>query len=274
MSAGKEAILLVPGLFGFGRIGEISYFDRVAPLLAASAGIPEERVFVLQTPPTGPLWRRVHCLHEKVTELHETFSTIHLVGHSTGGLDVRLYTNDAYLWPGGPSGDDRSEFFGSIGRVVSISAPHKGTPIAARLRGAMENVIPFLFLFSILAKAHQKAPLKEALQPLTMAFAAAKKGVMPHSHIETTLKLSGVPPDTARAVDEFLTAIIDDHALIHDLTPLAMKELNAQLVGGRQLPVTCFVTCSPPPWPGVARLSLGSPWILTPLQRTIYTLSY
>jgi hypothetical protein len=107
-----------------------------------------------------------------------------------------------------------------------------------------------------------------------MTFATAKKDALPRSHVDALLKLSGVPADTAREVDEFMSTIIEDHSLIHDLTPSAMAALNAQIESGRQLTVSNFVTCSPPPWPGVARLSFGNPWVLTPFQRAIYTLSY
>ena len=270
----KEAILLVPGLFGFGAIGPVRYFDRVAALLSSSAGIPETDVFALDTPPTGPFWRRVNRVHEKVRELRQRFETIHLVGHSTGGVDIRLFANDAYLWPGGPFGAERSEPFGSIGRIVSISAPHKGTPIATRLRGAMENAIPFLFLVSILAKADEKGVFKEALRPLTSAFASMKIDLLPRSRVETALRISGMGKETAKQADEFLSSIVEDHCLVHELTPRAMAAVNEQIRGGRQLPVSNFVTVSPPPWPSVVRLSPGSPWFLTPFQRTMYTFSY
>jgi hypothetical protein len=39
MISRKESIILVPGLFGFGRLGSIRYFDTVSALLARFTGI-------------------------------------------------------------------------------------------------------------------------------------------------------------------------------------------------------------------------------------------
>lgn len=271
----RKAIILVPGLFGFATIGDIAYFDRVIELLASCAAVPSRAIFVLKTLPTGALWQRVRLLHEEVEKRRkEGFSNIHLVGHSTGGVDVRLFTNDAFLWPGGPCKNERSANFSAIGRVVSISAPQRGTPIAVRLRGAMENAIPFLFLLSLLAKSGQRGVMRNAARPLALAFAAVRKGIAAHSHVESALQLSGLSPTTAKQASDFLTSIADDHPLIHELTPLAMSALNAQIANGHQLPISSFVTVAPPPWPHVARLALGTPWVLTPLQRLIYAFSF
>lgn len=102
MSSGKaEAIILVPGLFGFATIAGIDYFASVKDTLTRATGISD--ILSLDTPPTGALWRRVDTLHRAVREKVSAGATkVHLVGHSTGGLDVRLLTTPRYLWPGGP----------------------------------------------------------------------------------------------------------------------------------------------------------------------------
>jgi hypothetical protein len=269
-----EAILLIPGLFGFSKLGNISYFDKVIPLLARASNAPEKNISVLDTPPTGPLWRRAVALHEKMTTLGGKYSKVHLVGHSTGGVDARLYANDAYLWPGGPTGGERTRCLDSIGRIISISAPHHGTPIATRLRGAMEVLVLLLFLVSILSKADDTPLAKHVAQQLTAVFAALLKNLRPNEDVERLLRISGIPDETAREIERFMQSIVDDHELIHDLTPLAMETLNARIATGRQLPVVNFVTCGPPPPRSLFHLRLGRPRLLTPFQRAIYAMSY
>ncbi|HEY2511315.1 MAG TPA: hypothetical protein VGI39_10685, partial [Polyangiaceae bacterium] len=271
----KEAIILVPGLFGFAKIGDISYFAKVKGLLSDSADIASKDIFELSPLPTGPLWRRVACVYDKVVSLRKAgFDRIHLVGHSTGGVDVRLLTSAAYLWPGGPSGAEREEFFSAIGRVISISAPHRGTPIAVRLRGTLENSIPFLFLLSILAKS--KAKEKRGLGPL--AWAASVVGglamltpLKPMVHV-TLEQLGGLEKGEALEAEAYLKEIVDCHPLIHELTPAAMLAVNSTLAGGTRLPVVNFITVSPAvdtlfgvPLPKLGRHAI---------QRLIYMVSY
>lgn len=268
-----DRILLVPGLFGFAKIGDVDYFASVAPLLEGRTGV---RPVSMATPPTGPLWRRVAHLHRQVVEaLAEGISRVHIVGHSTGGLDARLLVHEGYMWPGGPHGAERSAFFDRIGAVVSLSGPQKGTPIARRLRGALEGAIPLVFLASFLAKydAQHEGAAQGALNVVRrvelyrrLAEALAQRPAAPYSPEDTV----GLPDDTARGLAAFLNEIVEDHPLIHELTPYAMGHLNAHLARskGRALPVTSFVSVAPPP---STDLLAG---LCDPLRRAIYATSY
>src|SRR5262249_4094893 len=132
-----DAVLLVPGLFGFDSFGDgeerISYFDRVVDRLAKQTGMSRSRFFVHQPAPTRPLWVRVASLYKKVCEIlgsapdNRPVSRVHLVGHSTGGLDIRLLSNTKYVWPGGPTESDRAACLAKVASLVPISAPLRGT---------------------------------------------------------------------------------------------------------------------------------------------------
>jgi triacylglycerol lipase len=275
-----ESIVLVPGLFGFGRVGDIDYFASVKPILANSSGVA--RIVALRTPPTGPLWRRVDHLYAKVRELiDEGSERVHIVGHSTGGVDARLLVDSRYLWPGGPYDAERQEFFDRIGAVVSLSAPHKGTPIATRLRGALEGVIPLLFLASFFAKYDVQSgadagPVTRAWRrgALYRRIAGALLRGRPARYSATDA--TGLPADTARDLVALLDEIVDDHPLIHELTPYAMDRLNTHLnesaTPGRVLTVTNFVSVAPPPALHASDLSLSSG--VDPLMRAVYTGAY
>jgi hypothetical protein len=279
---GAESIILVPGLFGFARIGDIDYFAAVTKLLANATKVDD--IETLATPPTAPLWRRVDVLHQCVIgKIRQGAAKIHLVGHSTGGVDVRLLTNSRYLWPSGPSGDDRSSFFDRIGSVVSLSAPQKGTPIARRLRGTLENVVPLFFLVSILAKYRAERP-RGAVKELWKRIATLEH----HTRLARAIKVGSAARwslrEVARAPEplthdlrDYLGQIIDDHPLIHELTPHAMQRLNAKLApattgDGRQLSLSSFVTVSPPP--ALHRTDFRLRNGLAPAQRAFYAASY
>jgi triacylglycerol lipase len=275
----RDAIILVPGLFGFSRIGSIDYFDQATPLLTAATGIADVRS--LETPPTGPLWRRVDALHQAVREcIREGAGKVHLVGHSTGGVDIRLLATSTYLWPGGPEGGDRVSFFDQLGSLVSLSAPHKGTPIARRLRGAQENVIPVLFFVSIAAKyAAHDAGMFKALRELwgqaELPFRLAAATVDDLFGRRLTKFVPGLSDRTAAELHHFLNEIVDDHSLIQELTPYAMTRLNRSAVPRSDDPALAlknFVTVAPPPGPHWDDFRLVNG--LDPARRVIYSLSY
>ncbi len=275
MNVPSAAILLVPGFLGFTKIGSVSYFDAVKKLLATSSGVAH--VFDRDTLPTGALWHRVAKLHRNVEALlHAGYAPIHLIGHSTGGVDVRLLTNDAYLWPGGPSGEAREAMLSAIGRVVTISAPHHGAPIALAARGGLPGGDPVRR-----AREHPREGGGERIapalapRPLRALAAAVAKGIWPDSRIAPLLRGAGLSAHEARDASRYLASIVADHPLADELTPPAMRVLNEHVAGGRQLPVSSFVTVSPPPsLPGLFRFAAGVPLLATPLQRIAYALAY
>src|SRR5512142_1611423 len=86
-------IYLIPGMFGFGRLAGVDYFDHVRVALAERFAAAGERVVVevSPSPPTSSLRHRARILAKTVLHtLRDEAGPIHLVGHSTGGLDSRL----------------------------------------------------------------------------------------------------------------------------------------------------------------------------------------
>src|SRR5437016_3171516 len=135
---------------GFGSFGSkdqprISYFDNVIHAIEAALGTSlEGRCAVHEPPPTGPLERRVDSLYQQVDEVlthgfrggKDAIRRVHIVGHSTGGLDARLLLNRFYRWYAGPSAAEREKLTSRVATVVTVSAPMHGTPLARRIRWA------------------------------------------------------------------------------------------------------------------------------------------
>ena len=126
MGRPRHHIVLVPGLFGFARLGGFDYFMHVEEALASrflERGADCEFVLV-SSPPTGSIVHRTQVLMDAIQQsCADDAGAIHLVGHSTGGLDIRLLASPT-AWP------DLPDWFNRVRTVTSISAPHYGTPLA------------------------------------------------------------------------------------------------------------------------------------------------
>src|SRR5579864_2276718 len=86
-----EHVYLVPGFFGFTNLGELTYFGHVVRFLAEHGGESAPRVHAVKTPPTASLPTRAARLAEAIAAtMGPGDAPIHLIGHSSGGLDVRL----------------------------------------------------------------------------------------------------------------------------------------------------------------------------------------
>jgi hypothetical protein len=128
--SGPHRVYFIPGMFGFGRLAGYDYFIHVRRGLEQrfkDAGV-EVKFEDVPAPPTSSLRQRSRVLARTVLRsAGDEDGPIHLVGHSTGGLDARLVLS--------PSVNLASEapLLGWVPRVrtcVSLNAPHYGTPLA------------------------------------------------------------------------------------------------------------------------------------------------
>jgi pimeloyl-ACP methyl ester carboxylesterase len=136
-------VFLVPGLLGFENFDTFKYFaDRVTAALRAALEqnfLGPVPVVAVPIPPTASLRDRQRMLVRTLADrLHalehgERPLTVHLVGHSSGGVDSNLLTSEFPL--GAPSWEDvdprAPELRKRIRSVISIAAPHQGACIAA-----------------------------------------------------------------------------------------------------------------------------------------------
>lgn len=261
----STAVLLIPGFFGFGRFGrapdtQLDYFAEVVPILQAAQ--PEFRIYVHEPPPTGSLSERVASLHDAVSDLvagrpirHHPEVTaarrVHLVGHSTGGVDAWLYTSPEFRWIGGPLPEQRSALLERIGSVVTLSAPFRGTPIAKFARGERDVFLMAVYALTVLGSAKVTAKFSQ------LAVAALVRrllgGTNPGDQLST---LSGSleqlrAPHGNTFVDElleFFTAIVEDRQLLRDLTLEAMAPVYERVASKpHPIPVKSYVSLAPRP---------------------------
>ena len=260
-----EVVLFVPGFFGFGEFGPadrplVEYFARVEDTLLKAHARPLH-FSVHQPPPAGSLLERARSLHLKAAELLRGGATrIHLVGHSTGGVDARLLANPRY--GGVPA---RGELLEKLASVITISAPFRGTPLARRTGRGAFFLMPALWFGSILASRGRLRLAGHAAALFNLAKRATLQQPTPTDQL--IAQLAGVDQDTAHQIKRFLTEVARDHRLIEDLTPEAMLELNRSLEGGDPR-LESFVSVSPRP--GFSPFK----FLAAPLQRTLYDLTW
>lgn len=128
--------MLIPGFGGFDALGAISYYNpKVVPIIRSA----DESTCVHFFPnlPSAAVATRARSLMGWLGRRFErgVFSPddeLHLVGHSTGGLDIRRLISIAIC---SPIADDECAFGnrlrGSLRSAQFISTPHRGTQLAA-----------------------------------------------------------------------------------------------------------------------------------------------
>ncbi len=124
----KHAVFLVPGFFGFSTLGNINYFSHVEQALKRrfEAANHELDVFAVPTLPTASIRKRARILARIIQESQpQRFGRIHILGHSTGGLDGRLLVS-----PGVSLGPEEDQVGKVVNTLVTLATPNYGTPIA------------------------------------------------------------------------------------------------------------------------------------------------
>ena len=225
-------IYLVPGFLGFVNLGRITYFGHVQRVLSERFGALDfdARIHVVRTPPTASLPARAARLAETIAATApRADATLHLIGHSSGGLDARLLTAPRVSLP---TGVDVEQLAGRVRSVVTVSTPHRGTPLAAfftTLRG--QQLLQVLSLNTIYALHFGHLPISALLW---MGSKALRFGeLIANSELLDELfsrLLEDFSAGRRRAVRSVLRDIVRDQSLMLQLTPEAMEVFNASVL--------------------------------------------
>ena len=126
----KRLVFLVPGFFGFDSVGAVNYFEDVGRSLDGALrrrGVVAH-IVRCRTQPTASIRRRANVLRRQVIESGGLrASELHFVGHSTGGLDVRMLLTPGFKIA---RGDSEGRIVGLTRTAISVATPHHGTPLA------------------------------------------------------------------------------------------------------------------------------------------------
>lgn len=126
----RTHVVMVPGFGGFDALGQLRYYCGCTHAFGKR---PEAALHYFETLPAGSVHTRARRLSRFLANLSDRGviqprDEVALVGHSTGGLDIRQLVRDL-------AHDDTHVLLPRIRRAVFMSVPHYGTNSASWVRG-------------------------------------------------------------------------------------------------------------------------------------------
>jgi len=246
-------IYLIPGFFGFINFGRLVYFGHVRDALERSLdgrGIRAE-IHRVRVSPTASLRVRAAEIALSIAETSQR-GPIHLIGHSTGGLDARLLcTPEVDL---AVDGVDVEALARRVRSVISVCSPHYGTPLATFFTGLLgQKLLHLLSLATVTTLRQGRLPMSLLAR---VGSALARIG-MPGSQTEALLEhleaelLGKLDPDERYPIAQFFADIGKDQALLPQLTPDGIDLFNAAAADRPGVRYGCVVaTARRPRWAG------------------------
>lgn len=225
-------IYLIPGFLGFANLGRISYFGHVRRILATRLAAAEldARIHIVRTSPTASLPKRAARVAETIAATAgDDAGPLHLIGHSSGGLDARMFLAPEVALP---TSADVERLAARVRSVVTIATPHHGTPLASfftTLRG--QQLLQLLSLLTIYMLHFGHLPLAGLLW---MGSRFVRLGdLVANSELLDELfgrLLEDFTAARRRSVRAMLRDVVHDQALMLQLTPEAMEVFNASVL--------------------------------------------
>jgi triacylglycerol esterase/lipase EstA (alpha/beta hydrolase family) len=228
----RHRVFLIPGFFGFANLGELAYFGHVHRELEArfAARRLEATIDVVRTRPTASLRARAQRLLTTLVGADlRPDDAVHLIGHSSGGLDARFL-----LTPGIALGTDldAEPVARRVESLVTVATPHGGTPVASFFAGSGGGrLLRLLSLATIYVVRSGELPLAVGLK-LGALFARLDGRVGLNSSLLDQLfdqLLADFSVERRGAIGRFFSEVADDRDLLTQLTPAAMDALGAVL---------------------------------------------
>jgi len=252
-----------PGMFGFGRLASYDYFAHLERALTEELRAHGEEVatFVVDVAPTASVRRRAARLAELVERTcDDDDGPIHLVGHSTGGIDARLVAApDVDL----PCDTRALAWLPRLASVTTLSTPHHGTPLAsffATVSG--QRLLYALSALTVIALTLGNPPLAAA-SALVMAVGRIDRALGLDIRVldRATESLLRVLDDArSREVRAYLNQIGDDQGAMVQLMPEAMDLFRASVRDRPGVTYQCTASMAPPPSPMNWVRAITSPW--------------
>jgi triacylglycerol lipase len=244
----KRLVFLVPGFFGFSSVAAVNYFEDVERSLGLALhrrGV-DARIVRCVTQPTASIPRRADVLRRQVISNGGLRAReLHFVGHSTGGLDVRML-----LTPGVKiaQGDSEERIARLTRTAISVATPHHGTPLAnhsVTLRGQT-----LLLVLSALATSGEgRGAILAAAKAIALVarlddWVGRAEG--PLDRIAETL-LRKIRFDRRDPAWEYLGEIERDQGAVLQLTPEGIDLFDAAVADNPGIDYGCVVAGVPKP---------------------------
>jgi triacylglycerol lipase len=254
-------IYFTPGMFGFGRLASYDYFGHLDRALCTRLRARGEQIetHVLQVSPTASIRRRAAKLAELVAETCGDDGPIHLIGHSTGGLDARLVASPSASLaapPGALAWRDR------LVSITTINTPHFGTPLASFFTTVSGGrALRALSALTVLGLSLGSHPLA-AMSALVAAFARVDHALGFELAVfdrATDAFLQLLDDARSNDVRQYIDAIQKDQGAMVQLMPEAMDLFAAGIEDRPGILCQSVASMAPPPGPGMLLPALFRP---------------
>jgi triacylglycerol lipase len=259
-------LYLSPGMFGFAQLAAYDYFEHVARALRTRFRQTgrEVEVRVVEVHPTASIRRRATKLMAMVAHTSGTDEgPIHLLGHSTGGLDARMVASPSVHLSDRATQQNR--WLSRLRSVTTISTPHYGTPLATFFATAKGQRL----LYSV--SAITVTALKLGSPPLAAASALVAALGRTGESVGVELALvDSITDSVARMLDDaasrdlrgWLRQVRDDQGAVVQLMPEAMDLFEAGVEDRPNVRYQCVASYAPPSGLGDWMRNLRSPWAM------------
>ena len=241
----RTHIVLIPGFAGFDALGQLEYYAGVTPLFqdwTRARGGGRGVLHYFDNFPTAAVRTRANRLERYLAKRvargeFQPEDQLALVGHSTGGLDIRRCLYDLASFPDrkiavdGAEGVEAVEILDRIDRVVFLSVPQWGTNIASWV---CRNLLGRALIVAELraSVAASQVPLLGTVQDWVSSAAAGFLNLDLFYAIRDALAeaepVSRDPPRAAAAqeaaalLELWLRHMGSDFQVINDLTPASL----------------------------------------------------
>jgi len=275
----RALVYLSPGLFGFAELAGFDYMRHVEEAIAERfrARGCSAQVRIVDVHPSASIRRRAARLVRLVDEsAGSDGSPIHLLGHSMGGLDVRLAAS-----PTARLGDEQGDapasrlWLDRLRSVTTLNTPHYGSPGGAFFTTTQGQRLLYGVSAVTLASLRLGAPPLAATSALVAALGrtGARTGIERRLVDRIVDALQQVLDEGARGeVQDWLRQIRDDQGGLAQLMPEAMDLFQAGVEDKPGLRYQCVATYAPPKRPRHMLADLRRPWL--PVSAALFHLLY
>ncbi len=254
-------VYLSAGMFGFTRLASYDYFSHVRRALEArfrQAGL-ELETHVSDVLPTASVRRRAGRLAELIERTATGDGPIHLLGHSTGGLDARLVASPCAQLPP-PAG---MTWMARLRSVTTMNTPHYGTPLASFFATAKgQRVLYALSAFTVVGLSLGERPLAVASVLIGVIGRGDRALGFTLPILDRTVASLVDLVDDARSpeVRTYLKAIEEDQGAMLQLSPEAMDLMVAGFEDRPGVRYQSTVSMSPAPVARAWMRAVGHPF--------------